>query len=256
MKVLLLLLILLFPLSRGLFFDADTRVNRGADTCVNRGADTTNFIGADTIVAIADNSTPHVEIVGTVWLYDERGEKIFLLPESYYARINNLDEVYYYVTFNGVSGKVKKNEVRALGYEFQATGTTADLTINGDFSDFYGLQLKKHPDTQSDSLLTIPLSAPFTFVGKYPTDSGETWYYVKYENVMGYVKASRTSAPTLEIPTFTPEVATPPAPGDSQEEVKSELKESLSTELKIIIIVGLAVPAIAIVVLIFTKKRN
>ncbi|MBR2479785.1 MAG: hypothetical protein IKB56_00580, partial [Clostridia bacterium] len=68
-------------------------------------------------VAYADNSTPHVVIEADIWLYDDKGEKIFMLPKSYYARINNLDDTYYYVTFNGVAGKIKKNEVRAVGYE-------------------------------------------------------------------------------------------------------------------------------------------
>lgn len=205
-------------------------------------------------VAYADNSTPHVVIEADIWLYDDKGEKIFMLPKSYYARINNLDDTYYYVTFNGVAGKIKKNEVRAVGYEFQATGTTADLTISSDYADFYGLQLKKHPDTQADNALTIPMNATFTFIGKYPSGTGETWYYVKYENTLGYVKANRTSAPDLEIPLFTPEVSASPVP--EEEEKKDSIISSIdSTELKIIIIAGLAIPAVAIVVLIFLHRR-
>lgn len=205
-------------------------------------------------MASADNSTPHVAIDADIWLYDDKGEKLFMLPASYYARINNLDDSYYYVTFNGVAGKVKKNEVRAIGYEFQATGTTADLTIGSDYVDFYGLQLKKHADTQADSAITIPNNATFTFIGKYPTDTGETWYYVKYENLLGYVKASRTSAPTLELPLFTPEVS---APVTEDIEEESHITSSVdSTELKIIIIAGLAIPAIGIVVLIFRKRKG
>ena len=207
-------------------------------------------------LALADNSTPHVAIDSDIWLYDDKGEKLFILPSSYYARINNLDDSYYYVTFNGVAGKVKKNEVRAIGYEYQATGTVADLTIHGDYADFYGLQLKKHPDSQADNLLTIPTNATFTFIGKYPSGTGETWYYVRYEGTLGYVKANRTSAPTLEIPLFTPEI-TPPAEESNKKEEETPLISSVdSTELKIIIIIGLTLPALGIVVLIFRKRKG
>lgn len=209
------------------------------------------------VFARADNSTPHIVIEGDVWLYSDKGEKIFILPTSYYARINNLDDTYYYVTFNGVAGRVKKSEVRAVGYEFQATGTTADLNISSEYADFYGISLKKHPDSQADNLLTIPSGNSFTYIGTYPTDSGEKWYYVKYENVLGYLKASRTTAPDMEIPLFTPEVSTTPeSEEEDMKEVNNTIKGVDSKELKIIIIVGLALPAIGIVILIFKRKKG
>lgn len=200
------------------------------------------------IVARAENSTPHVVIDGDVWLYDEKGEKIFLLPPSYYARINNLDDVYYYVTFNGVAGKVKKNEVRAIGYEFTATGTQTELSVSDEYSDFSGIQLKKYADTQAETLITIPTQATFTFLGEYPSGSGEKWYFVKHENVTGYVRACWVTE--VIITPFEPQIMdTPTATPPTTEQEKTELKK----EVKIIVVVGLVVVGIATVGLLFGR---
>ena len=206
-------------------------------------------------VARAESDTPHIVIEGETWLYDEKGEKIFLLPITYYARINNLDEVYYYVTFNGVHGRVKKNEVRAVGYNYSVPSSAQDLTLKEEYADFSGIELKKYPDLSAETITSIPSKSTFTFLGKYPTASGEKWYYVRYENSLGYVKAERTNAPDLNIPDFVPEIESSSNTEDGDEILEEEVVKSLdSTELKIIIIVGLAVPAVAIVVLLFKRK--
>lgn len=208
------------------------------------------FTPFPTLVAYGTNATPHVVIDDSVWLYDEKGDKIFLLPESYYARINNLDEVYYYVTFNGVAGKVKKNEVRAIGYEFTATGTQTDLNVANEYTDFSGIQMKKSPDSKGENTLVIPTNATFTFLGVYPTESGETWYYVRYENSLGYVRDKWVTE--VKISPFTPEIATSSTPQESGEIEETEL----SNEVKIIVVVGLVVVGIGTVALLFFKRKS
>ena len=208
------------------------------------------FTSFPTLVAYGTNATPHVVIDDSVWLYDEKGDKIFLLPESYYARINNLDEVYYYVTFNGVAGKVKKNKVRAIGYEFTATGTQTDLNVANEYTDFSGIQMKKSPDSKGENTLVIPTNATFTFLGVYPTESGETWYYVRYENSLGYVRDKWVTE--VKISPFTPEIVTSSTPQESGEIEETEL----SNEVKIIVVVGLVVVGIGTVALLFFKRKS
>ena len=210
------------------------------------------FISPST-VAYADNSTPHVVCTSDVWLLDEKGEKIFIIPASYYARINNLDDNFYYVTFNGVAGKIKKNEVSTVGYHKTAKGTALELYTNDEFSDFSHIQLKQHPDKGAECLLNIPFGDSYTYLGDYPTDGGEKWYFVKYNGVTGYLLASRTNEPDLTIEVFTPEVVEDEKPEEEDSTPSSGLEE---TEMKIIIIVGLIVPALAIVVLLFKPHRK
>ena len=205
-------------------------------------------------IAKAENSIPHVACYADTWLLDENEERLFIIPSSYYARINNLDDNYYYVTFNGVAGKIKKNEVSTLGYHAVAKGTSVDLYTNEEFSDFSHIQLKQHPQKGADCILTIPFGDSYTYLGTYPTESGEKWYFVKYNGINGYVLASRTNAPDLAIETFVPEILTPEESPTDEEDTLSGGIDSL--EMKIIIIVGLIVPALAIVVLLFKPHRK
>src|SRR5690554_1671709 len=88
-------------------------------------------------------TTPHIVIEGEVWLLDiESGKRLFLLPDTYYAAIKNMDENFYYVTFNGVEGKVEKQLVSTVGYHTQAAGTMQELKVHPQYGDFVTIALK------------------------------------------------------------------------------------------------------------------
>ena len=137
--------------------------------------------------------TPHIVADGDVWLLSGDGVRLFMLPDTYYARINNLDENFYYVTFNGVSGKVDKNTVSAVGYHTTAAGTSREIGVSADIKPF------------------VPEDPPSEDVSAPADDTAAT----------------------------------------SDGSVMDALDDN---ELKIIIIVGLAVPAIAVVVLLFRSR--
>lgn len=113
--------------------------------------------------AHAATGTPHVVVSGEVWLLDENGVKLFLLPDTYYARINNLDDGYYYITFNGVSGKVSKNVVSTTGYHATAKGTTAELQVNKDYVEFVSINLKAEPTLSATNVVAMPVTDSFHF---------------------------------------------------------------------------------------------
>ncbi len=208
------------------------------------------------VYAQATSTSPHIYSEGNVWLYDEKGEKLFELPKTYYAKVNNLDENYYYVTYNGVAAKAKKNDCNSVGYHLIADGTIKPLTVSQEFSDFTAIEMKAHADVGAESILEIPTKATFNFIGRYPKD-GELWYYVCYNDTYGYLRAERTSDPNVTFEPFIaetlPTVETNSTPVENENE--SILDKITPTELKIIIIVGLAIPAVAIVVLLFRKKQ-
>lgn len=201
--------------------------------------------------ALGSTAVPYVECTADTWLYSESGEKIFQIPTSYYARINNLDDLYYYVTFNGVAGKINKNEVSSLGYEGTAKGTSLEIRTSEKYADFTEIQLKERPDGSSKTLTSIPYEEEYTFLGKYPTEWGEIFYCVRYSGLIGYVKSERTSEPDLTIEPFIPE-ASPPK---TQSGAQTPTTPFDDLELKIIVILGIAIPAVGIVVLIFARKR-
>ena len=205
--------------------------------------------------AFAATDTPHIVVDGEVWLLNEMGEKIFLLPDSYYARINNLDDAYYYVTFNGVSGKVSKNVVGTTGYHTAATGTMCQLSIAPEYAEFAAIKLKCRPDLSASDVVEIPVEQPFTFLGEHPA-ADAVWYYVQYNQYYGYLKADRTTMPETDFPVFVPEeipqeVVDPTDPAVEETDPPSGLDRR---DLRIIVIVGLAVPAVAVIFLLFRPK--
>lgn len=210
-------------------------------------------------------NTPHVVAERDVWLYSSDGSKLFLIPGSYYAPIVSMDDYFYYVTFNGISGRINKSEVSTLGYHTTATGTLTELKIDSEYAEFSSILLLKSPDLGSERIAEIPVSASFTFVGKYPVDE-VLWYAVKYEQYFGYVKASRTNNVDIEIADFLPEsppIVEEPVPDDTDEPAVYPPDEnepsSSGDSLKIILIVGLIVPAVLVVLLLFRpvdRKRK
>lgn len=191
---------------------------------------------------------PYVVIGENIWLLDrENGAKLFLLPESYYARIDNMDESYYYVTFNGVAGKVDKTSVSTTGYPAEADGTLKELRIDPKYSVFTEIKLKSNMENGED--IPVPVSADLLFLGKYPAD--EMYYYVKCGEIRGYIGAGYTTVPELEIPTFSPVK-------DEPEELpkKDEKEKNGNNLIKILVITGLSVVLVVLLIIIFRPRKK
>jgi hypothetical protein len=210
--------------------------------------------------AYAATGTPHIVISGEVWLLNESGEKLFLLPDTYYARINNLDDAYYYVTFNGVSGKVSKNVVSTTGYHIVASGTSLEMQIDSKYIEFVSINLKKQPNIASENVVALPVTDSFTFIGQYPTMDG-MWYYVKYNQYYGYIRSERTSIPDIRIAAFQPEAE--PSSDNSQDNIQEENKGLTEffnglegNTLRVIVIAALAVVAILVIFVLFRPKKG
>lgn len=197
-------------------------------------------------------STPHIIIEGEVWLLDKnKGSRLFLLPDTYYAKIDNMDDNFYYITFNGVSGKVEKTLVSTVGYHTQAAGTMKEIKIHPQFNDFVSIALKSSMDASAEDII-LPVDESFIFLGEYPLS--EMWYCVRYNESIGYIKASRTTIPEMVIPAFVPETIQ----GGSPPAVEKPEKESFIKDpafLRIIIIIGLSIPAVILIFLLFKPQK-
>ncbi len=195
---------------------------------------------------------PYVVIGKDLWLLEKTsGQRLFLLPESYYARIDNIDDTFYYVTFNGVSGKVEKELASTIGYHTEADGTMQELRIDSRYSIFTEIKLKSSMEGSSVDI-PVPVEGSLIFIGKYPLS--EDWYYVKYDNRYGYIKAEFTNKPKLEINTFIPKVK--PA---EIEDGNGNVTEPTSDNklIKILVITGLSVVLLIILIVLFRPgKKN
>lgn len=192
---------------------------------------------------------PYVVIGEDVWLMNkETGGKLFLLPETYYARVDNLDENFYYVTFNGVAGKVERNSVSSIGYHTEATGTMQELRIDSKYSIFTEIKLKTSMEGGSEEV-PVPVNGSFVFLGKYPLT--DMWYYVRYNEVCGYIRAEFTTVPEITIPAFVPQEK--PSEIPPAEETEQPKNNNL---VKILVITGLSVALVVLLVLLFRPKKK
>lgn len=197
-------------------------------------------------------SAPHIIIDGEIWLLSDQGGRLFLLPDTYYAKIDNMDNDFYYITFNGISGKVEKNLVSTIGYHTQADGTMQELRIDPQFYDFKTIALKSAMDGAAEEIL-LPVSESFIFLGEYPLT--EMWYCIRYNDKIGYIKAARTTVPNIQIPVFVPENASPDNTGDNPESDAPGTEFDKAPLIRVLIIAGLCVPAIILIFLLFKPQK-
>lgn len=203
-------------------------------------------------------ATPHVVIEQQVWLLDiDSGSRLFIIPQTYYAKIDNMDDDFYYVTFNGVNGKVERNLVSTVGYHTQAAGTMQEMRVHSQYSDFKSIALKSSMDSSHEDII-MPVNESFIFIGEYPLT--EMWYCVSYNDQIGYIRASRTTVPDIQIPTFIPEEEETESVKPQENTDEEEGFFQNSSVLRIIIVAGLSIPAVLMIILLFkpqkTKKRR
>ena len=194
--------------------------------------------------------TPYVVVGKDVWLLGMDGERLFLLPETYYAPLIGIDETYYTVTFNGVSGKVPKSSVSVTGYHQEATGTAQTIHIAQQYSSFTALKLRVSPGAPlTDDLPAVPVGEPFTYLGTYPTEDGD-WYYVCFGDGYGYVPADFCDK-KIDVSPFVP------AEKEKEEvEEKTEPEQKGDDLLKILVIAGVAVTIVILLIVILIPKRG
>lgn len=202
-------------------------------------------------------NTPHVVISGEIWLLDADGNKLFIIPDTYYAKINNLDDSFYYVSFNGVNGKINKNLVSTTGYHTVAAGTSREISVNALYADFESVKLRVKPDGNSDVSAVVATNENFTFIGVYPA-SDTVWYYVRYKEYYGYIKRDFTTLSEAVFEPFVPEPAPDePAVADPSDNKEDDGLNGINgKELRIILIVGLSIPAILIIFLLFRPIKS
>ena len=211
-----------------------------------------NFMfGTVADIAYAVNA-PYVVIGEDVWLLDNEGTKLFLMPQTYYARIISMDENYYYVTFNGVDGKIPKGSVSVVGYDGDVKNTSMVIHIANDYAVFTEIKLKSKLEGTSSDEVTVPTTEAITYIGSYK--QGDTlWYYVSYGGSYGYIKNTYTDSPELKFENFIPVKDTTDAPEVDEKEQPKEKQPELT---KILIIAGVSVVAIIFIIVLFIPRKN
>ena len=198
-------------------------------------------------------STPYAVIGADVWMLDESGTKLFLLPETYYAKIERMDDNYYYVSFNGVNGKIPKGSVSVVGYDKRVQDTQTIIRIAETYAVFTEIKLRTALEGEGAEEFAVPTNEPLTYVGTYKLGDG-VWYYVAYAGTYGYILNTYTDTPSMEIKRFVPE-----REGTEEEREEKEVteeKEEGSDLVKILIIGGLSLVLLVLTVVLFLPRKS
>jgi len=204
-------------------------------------------IGGDNVSLYADKLVPAA---------------LFTIPKTFYVKVISLSYTpdYHVVEYNGVRGLVKVSDV--------GNSTLTDIQ-----NPYYTAQtVTAHVNT---CLYTAPnftaetgISASglsLTYLGKVNGDKGSydtaVWFAVLYANEMYYLHCSLTNNLSLLESTFAPihpdSVIETSVPAKESGALAAEAKASGgSSVLRILLIVGMIVPLVVILVLLFKPKRQ
>ena len=101
--------------------------------------------------------------------------------------------------------------------------------------------------------IPVPVNGSFIFLGKYPLT--EMWYYIRYNEVCGYIKADFTTNPSITVPDFVPEEK-PVEPNETPPEETTENPPEENNLAKILIITGLGVALVVLLIIIFRPRKK
>jgi len=177
---------------------------------------------------------------------------ICLVEKSYFVEIISESNDYFRVNYNGISGYVKKNEVK----EVNNTPSTPfpyniKITLESDCN------LRTTPTSKSsiNNIITTLKAGEsnFTFIGRIFGDEaidfgGTTWYYVNFQGNYGYIynKYVKSITPIYE----NTEVVT-------YKTVNSEKTVNPITHTpSLLIIVILFIPCLFILIILYVPRRR
>ena len=209
-----------------------------------------------------------------VFLYNspinEETFKAFEIPATYFVELlaDALDEkgLFYSARYIDVFGYVKKSEVTAV----EGTPTTPFAT-NTSFRIFSpsGLDLKSSPsnETPFNRIVNVPyLCTDLVFYGQITGDEmipgkSTTWYYCKYlcgtSVYYGYLysdlcdKLSTIPQNAEILPKFEGELFAPVL----EPEAPSSSLSALNIEVKLLVIIAICLPCLALIYLIFKPTK-
>ncbi len=183
------------------------------------------------------------------------------LPASYYAQLKSKNDISYEVSFAGATGYIKQSDVSA---------PQVDALVSSDYTNMVSKlrQYKTTKDTtalcdkSTAKLAVISADKSFTYIGKGEmiNSFGEKIeaYYVIADSKVGYFRVidlpsfSESSIPTYNKPTPTPSTT---AETSANASAKAQPSESNNGVVRILLIIGICIPAVTIVYLLFKPAK-
>lgn len=211
--------------------------------------------------AYAEDTEYHMIKSDNVAFFTEDKKELFILPKSYFLKSRGGDNNngYYRVYYKDIEGLVKMEDVtepKKMNIEnpyytvnIQNKDTKENVyiydSVNSNKNDLQGLD-KYSNDTDRN----------LTFYGTKKDAQSELWYYIEFTKdgtkQKGYILATDTKQPNLveSIPTH-PAAKSFYGIQKTPNVTAEKPQESLISTLKILLILGISVPAVIVVFLLF-----
>ena len=128
-------------------------------------------------------------IYRTPSLIDNYQNKICLVEPTYFVKVLSIGSNYFKVEYNGITGFIDKTNVHLTSFTPVNPYPNAVSIVTGNICN-----LRSSPEIKPlNAIASIPKnSTTLTYIGRiYGEEAidfgGNTWYYVKYNNMYGYI---------------------------------------------------------------------
>lgn len=194
----------------------------------------------------------YAQIIESTALYKdekslENSNIICLLEPTYFVQIiSDFNDNLLLVSYHGINGYVQKKSIKFITGSPKIPYPILNLTCSNKCN------LRSSPKSDSTTLIPIPTNAEVKYIGKVYGDSimdynGETWYFIEYLGVRGYIYNGYISS----LPVVLPNTETV----SFFENYDYLSVNPLSNESCIIIISLITIPSIFILILLFKKPK-
>lgn len=185
---------------------------------------------------------------------------LFTIPMNCYVKVIAEQDSYYKVDYYGVVGLIEKSHItdknNYYGLVNQYTHNEIKINVN---SSYY---LVDAPGDSSDNGVGLSTSDSLTLIGTI--EKGETWLYVKVTqngvDKFGAIPKSITNwdGSNIRAPEYTNTQESEPLPGGvttNGNESGANVQEPTNNLVRVILIIGICIPAFLIIYLIFKPVK-
>ena len=176
---------------------------------------------------------------------------LFLLPNTYFVKILDVEDDFYEVNYKDLTGYVLKNDVRLM------EGSPNTPYLNLSVTNYTSYCLYENPSTNSSAFCELAENSTLSYYGSINgeeiSNRGDEWHYVSAA-VDGVVHHGYIFSEVTDILTIPQNSETFPEVDESALYSSTPEFSSLSTGTKVLLIVAITVPSAFI--LFFLIKPN
>ncbi len=176
--------------------------------------------------------------------------KKFIIPSTYYVKvIGSVNNDYLPVVYMGISGYIKVSTAPTTVSSITNPYPNVTITLTD-------VKVKPNSTDSRYSFETLS-SDKILYLGSFTDADSVKWYALSIDStsVIYYAKATNTTSPELTV-TAHPNSTSLPSDGNGQTDTTTDDDGINNTVVRIILIIGIVIPAMIILFLIFKPHKK